>query len=788
MRTLSPDERRRVAATMVGGGLGFAVNLVTVPITQVDEVAVHLGAAPVLLVASLFGPLWGGLASVLASLPLSHTPWLAATEVVVAVIVGAAVRRGSFSIPIAVLSWATLGSMACVMQFDSNDWAAAAFGNLASALVAAIAADVLLVLPVLGALHGENAATRNFASHFAPALTLAGVVPLLVATALFGRVLFAFSTVAAGAIALGAMIAAFGLGRRVSGPLRSALDDSEGPDVRSDNAYLDIEELVSLRKLLANQRAESAARFESVAQRLADSEAAYGQLLKLSERLEERLELRGLENVSLSLSEQHYREAIELASDIVYTLDLDGRFVAVNPAGERFFSDGTATLVGRHWRRTLAPGYDQSGEATDAVQSIFDSLYSQGKQTVSTVHRGAGGAVRLLSTQLELLRDEDGLPFSIQGVARDVTELEGLQREVEELGRRVEGAQRRVQLRDRALNAVLRAARAINSELEIDQLLQHVIESAAAQVHADSGFVGLLDEGALTLRWYWRSTGSAWIDDHGPGVERGVTRVVLQTKSPYYCSDVTADPNTDKEFTRRFGVRSMLVFPIFSTSSELLGALALHNLPPVDSEARREQFDLGVEPADVRFLEGLADLAAAAIQHARLLEQVVKQAETDPLTGLFNRRAFERRIETELERAARFGRGLTLVLVDIDHLKTINDTYGHPIGDAAICAVADVLSTRLRRHDFAARLGGEEFAAVVVETRPEHAITVARGLWDAVRKCRVPRAGRITASFGVAAFPSCGTTLEELVRHADEALYAAKRSGRDRVEVSTPST
>jgi diguanylate cyclase (GGDEF)-like protein/PAS domain S-box-containing protein len=786
MTYFSEHDKRCIVAMATCGVVGFAVNLLVVPVPPSDDVGVHLGAAPALLIAGLIGPLWGGLAATLASLPLAHTPWLAAAEVLAAVVAGAIVRRGQFVLPGVVLFWGTFGVLAAAVQFGPRASGPAAFAGAASGFLSALVADLLLILPIFTTERKDEEVTRDFASHFAPALTVAGVTPLVAAAAYGGRLLYVGASVGAGFVATTALVASRFLGRRVSEPIHAALKGEEGSEYSGDNAFLDIAELVTLRESLASERAETSERIAQAAQLLEEREAAYGQLMKLSERLEERLELRGLENVSLTLSEQHYREAIELASDIVYTLDLEGRFLVVNPAGERFFGDGTQTLVGRHWRRTLAPGYDQSDESKDLVQSIFDSLYADGKTSVTTMHLAVGGAVRLLCSQLELLRDEDGLPLSIQGVARDVTELEGFQREVRELGERLNAAQERLHRRDRALNAVLRAARAINSELEIDQLLQHIIESAAAQIHADSGFVGLLDEGALTLKWYWRSTGSAWIDDHGPDVERGVTQVVLDSKRPYFCGDAQTDPYTDKEFTRRFGIRSMLVFPIFGQSSDPLGALALHNLPVVTETGAGRQFELGVDPADARFLEGLADLAAAAIQQSRLFERVIRQAETDPLTGLFNRRVFETRVENELARARRFNRTLTIVLVDIDNLKTINDTYGHPIGDAAICAVADVLATKLRRHDFAARLGGEEFAAVVVETRPEHALQVARGLCEAVRKCHVPRVGKVTASFGVATFPVCGTTIDDLVRNADDALYRAKRNGRNRVEVASP--
>jgi diguanylate cyclase (GGDEF)-like protein/PAS domain S-box-containing protein len=549
-----------------------------------------------------------------------------------------------------------------------------------------------------------------------------------------------------------------------------------------------VDEIERLGRAVEDVRAEARDHRNEVEARLAERERAYEELLRLSESLEERLQLRGVEieqrSYLLSLSQRHYREALEQATDIIFTLDLEGRLASINAAGSRFFGHGEEVLVGRHWHQTLAPGYDRSLGEGDGMHATLDDLHETGGHEVTTVHLAAGGEVRLLATRLELIRDELGQPVSISGVARDVTELEGIQQQVRELGRELEDTRRRDRRRDREMNALLTAARVLNSELEIDQLLQHVIESAAAQIGAESGFVGLLDEGALTLRWYWRASGASWVDLEGPGVERGIAEIVLETRRPYFCADATADPNTDKEFTRRFGVRSMLVFPIFSHASELIGAMALHNFPVADGSSHPEREELALDPSDTRFLEALADVASAAIQKSALYEQVRRQAETDPLTGIFNRRAFDERYEHEIDRARRYGRPFALILVDIDHLKRVNDTYGHPIGDAAICTVADVLQNRMRRHDFAARIGGEEFAVIMAEGRTETAGNVAKSLLEAIRRRDVPRVGHITASVGVAIFPDDASSRDELFRIADEALYRAKNTGRNRMFLS----
>jgi diguanylate cyclase (GGDEF)-like protein len=153
-------------------------------------------------------------------------------------------------------------------------------------------------------------------------------------------------------------------------------------------------------------------------------------------------------------------------------------------------------------------------------------------------------------------------------------------------------------------------------------------------------------------------------------------------------------------------------------------------------------------------------------------------AHTDSLTGLANRRSFEARFEEEIYRAGRTRQPLTLMLVDVDGFKSINDNHGHPAGDAALKRVAGALSTN-RRSDRCARVGGDEFAVLLPDTDPSGAGEVAERLLDTIR--RDDKQGvAVRVSLGLAAFPGAGSSAEELHHAADVALYEAKRLGGDR--------
>ena len=190
--------------------------------------------------------------------------------------------------------------------------------------------------------------------------------------------------------------------------------------------------------------------------------------------------------------------------------------------------------------------------------------------------------------------------------------------------------------------------------------------------------------------------------------------------------------------------------------------------------------------AQIRLLGAISDQAALAIRHAQVVDELRSLSTTDELTNLANRRALSRRLEREIERARRFHHALSVVAIDIDFFKNLNDTCGHPTGDAALVAVAEHLQSSVRRIDTVARTGGEEFLVLLPETTTDEALLVAEKLRAQIAGHEIPGGttqplGHLTISLGVAQLllDEDGATL---LARADEALYAAKRHGRDRVE------
>lgn len=190
--------------------------------------------------------------------------------------------------------------------------------------------------------------------------------------------------------------------------------------------------------------------------------------------------------------------------------------------------------------------------------------------------------------------------------------------------------------------------------------------------------------------------------------------------------------------------------------------------------------------ADVEmdFLTMFAQQIEVAITIADLFEEVKQQAVTDGLTGLYNRRYFEEYLSKEVTRSKRNGQPFSVIGIDLDFLKQINDKFGHTFGDLAIKAVADVLKSNARAIDTAARMGGEEFNIVLPGVASDGALIAAERIRKAIEELNLETIGNITASIGVATFLEHSDNIEEIIELTDQAMYLSKRNGRNRVTLA----
>lgn len=227
------------------------------------------------------------------------------------------------------------------------------------------------------------------------------------------------------------------------------------------------------------------------------------------------------------------------------------------------------------------------------------------------------------------------------------------------------------------------------------------------------------------------------------------------------------------EFLKGANMKSYILVPLKSKQTHFGSLLVFSS---------REQ----ISESELNFLSLFAKQIELAITIADLFEAVKEQAITDGMTGLYNRRYFEEYIKKEVVRANRQNQKFTVIGLDLDHLKQINDTYGHSYGDMAIKTIAEVLKNNARSIDVAARMGGEEFNILLPGVDSAGGCIAAERIRKAIESVDLDKIGHITASLGVATYLEHTDNIEELLEITDRAMYESKRNGRNRVTIARP--
>jgi two-component system, cell cycle response regulator len=331
----------------------------------------------------------------------------------------------------------------------------------------------------------------------------------------------------------------------------------------------------------------------------------------------------------------------------------------------------------------------------------------------------------------------------------------------------------------------------LNRATTLDKVTEVSLEVARNVVEAiDFGAVTLVESAEGRARHRVAATwssgsgkapaldGLTFGDDPGSLVASAVRlQASLPVRGREVGTAVVFDANTRLKGLSSIKVIPLRAQPLRAEDPAVLGTLVL-------GSRRADAF-----PADtVRQLEVLGLQAAETIQRARLFDATQRMATTDGLTGLLNHRTFQGRLDEQLLAAQRYGRKLSLILGDIDHFKTVNDTHGHPTGDQVLREVARVLAREARTTDLVARYGGEEFAVVMPETDAAGAMVIAERIRERVGQMVTETSQgplRVTMSIGVVTFPEDGAHKAELVERADGCLYQAKRNGRNQSVAAT---
>jgi len=261
---------------------------------------------------------------------------------------------------------------------------------------------------------------------------------------------------------------------------------------------------------------------------------------------------------------------------------------------------------------------------------------------------------------------------------------------------------------------------------------------------------------------------------------------VVESKSPLALNDITEDPIMApvRDKIQELHDMSVLIVPIVF-HDEVLGTLFL----------RTRKKEGGFTKKEIDFCRIIANSSFHALKNARLYEQVRREREflqelavKDQLTSLYNHNFFYSRLDEEFERAVRYETTLSLIMMDIDNFKNINDTYGHRVGDMVLKEIAAMIKRGVRKTDVVARYGGEEFAVILPHTKLQGALDEAERIREMVESHAYAglTADRITLSFGVAVYPNGSKLINsgDFVNMADDALYEAKKSGKNCVKAA----
>jgi diguanylate cyclase (GGDEF)-like protein/PAS domain S-box-containing protein len=452
--------------------------------------------------------------------------------------------------------------------------------------------------------------------------------------------------------------------------------------------------------------------------------------------VEERLTERQRAEEELRAQRDYAEALVGALQDGVAVFGADGRIVEVNERLCEMLGFADTELIGHprplpHW-------------PPEEVQRIEQALRGVrrrgGGELYPTYQRKSGQRFPAL-VSVSPLRERSGGERSHLATIKDISAL------------------KRAETQETALR---RVATAVAREAAPEEIFELVARLAAELLGGDAARVArFVEDDRAQLMGVWRRpelpavTPGSWIAITEGGV----------------LSRVKADGRPARVERRRSDSASLLPASVgapIHVAGELWGAVAVaarrpEQLPP-DAEANLARF---------------ADLVALAVASADARQQLATLAATDHLTGLSNRRAFEERLEAEVERAERHGMPLALVVLDLDHFKRVNDTHGHEVGDRVLREVARRLGTLRRAGDDQARLGGEEFAWILPGSDADGALIVAERARRLIGEDPFPGVGPLTISAGVCALVEA-VDGGELFRLADAALYEAKRLGRDR--------
>jgi len=440
-------------------------------------------------------------------------------------------------------------------------------------------------------------------------------------------------------------------------------------------------------------------------------------------------------------------------TDVIAVKDKEGRYLLINPAGCRNLGRSQEAILGKTDRDVLTGGSGASVMEADA------EVLRQGETRTYEQVASVGDRTWTFSSTKGPYRSATGELLGLIAVSRDITERKRMEERIAQQNVERGESIKLLERQSDELKALTEMARLLQSTNVVAEVYD-LIGTFATQLLGVSGGFGITASSRTRVdqvaRW-----GGAPVEAPFPPADCWA----LRTGRPHAShAGGTSCRHVSPERGRT------LCVPLVA-QGETLGVLQLQGEP--SAGAGQQLVGAFTEPLSL------------AIANLQLRETLRSQAIRDPLTNLYNRRYMDETLLRELSRVKRKEAPLSVIMIDIDHFKRLNDTAGHAAGDEVLRRVAQELTSAVRREDVACRYGGEEFALIMPELTIEGAVERAEKLRRAVEDLFVEvggrRVGPVTASFGVACYPIHGSSGEALLHVADQALYRAKTGGRNRV-------
>ena len=318
------------------------------------------------------------------------------------------------------------------------------------------------------------------------------------------------------------------------------------------------------------------------------------------------------------------------------------------------------------------------------------------------------------------------------------------------------------------------------STLDLQKILQTIMEKISDFLQPDTWSLLMLDEATQELYFEIAiGAGANKLKDVRLKVGEGIAGWVAAKAEPVLVEDVRKDPrfNTKVDELTQIETRSVVCVPI-KGREKVLGVIELINC------LGRESF----RNEDIPILKNLADYAAIALENARYVQRIHELTITDDCTALYNARHLHFVLDAEIYRSNRYNYEFSVIFIDLDHFKQVNDTHGHLVGSKLLWMIGDLIKGHLRLIDYAFRYGGDEFVVLLPQTSKENALMVVRRIKDLLNSTTFfTEEGLnivVTASFGLASFPSDARTRKEILRMADEAMYLVKNTTRNNIALA----